>query len=160
VADFTLSAAATTALAPGRAHGLRGGARGVSHSALGVGAAPGHSGFLRRAPVHGLPPSGVGCAKEARGLGAKGPGEGGGSGVHRIFDGVDRLSTFGTLAFALVLTAAYLAALAAALLFVGWGTGVGELTYLQASMIYSLALGATLLLAGILTQLGLIFPHF
>jgi hypothetical protein len=77
-------------------------------------------------------------------------------GVHRIFDGVDRLSTFGTLAFALVLTAAYLAALAAALLFVGWGAGVGELTYLQASMIYSLALGATLLLAGILTQLGVV----
>jgi hypothetical protein len=77
-------------------------------------------------------------------------------GVHRIFDGVDRLSTFGTLVFALVLTAAYLAALAAALLFVGWDTGVGELTYLQASMIYSLALGATLLLAGILTQLGVV----
>jgi hypothetical protein len=57
---------------------------------------------------------------------------------------------------AVLLSIAYLTLLVAAFFVVGRGVGIPELTFEQATTIYFFSLGVTLLLGGVMTQLGVI----
>ncbi len=56
----------------------------------------------------------------------------------------------------LLITAAYLAALTAALLVMGHGMGLGKLTYAAAATIYAFALASVLVSGGVFGQIGLV----
>jgi hypothetical protein len=77
-------------------------------------------------------------------------------GVVDVTKGLEQLAVPRTLFPAVVLAVAYLSALAGAFTLVGRDTGVEQFTYLQAVTVYSFSLTVTLLMAGILTQLGVI----
>jgi uncharacterized membrane protein YbhN (UPF0104 family) len=77
-------------------------------------------------------------------------------GLAEVTEGLEQLATLRTAVPAVLLAVAYLAALAAAFTLVGRGTGVADFTYLQAATVYAFSLTVTLLMAGILTQLGVI----
>jgi hypothetical protein len=77
-------------------------------------------------------------------------------GLSEVISGLGQLATLRTALPALLLAAGYLGALAGAFTLVGRGTGVEHFSYLQAVTVYSFSLSVTLLMAGVLTQLGVI----
>lgn len=70
--------------------------------------------------------------------------------------GLRQLATPRTVIPAMLLAAVYLGALAGAFMFIGRGTGAEHFSYAQAVTVYAFSLAVTLMLAGFLTQLGVI----
>ncbi|MEJ2216256.1 MAG: lysylphosphatidylglycerol synthase domain-containing protein [Gemmatimonadota bacterium] len=70
--------------------------------------------------------------------------------------GLRQLATPRTVIPAMLLAAVYLSALAAAFMVIGRGTGAPRFSYTEAVTVYAFSLAVTLLMAGILTQLGVI----
>jgi hypothetical protein len=77
-------------------------------------------------------------------------------GLSEVISGLRQLAAPRTALPAILLAAGYLGALAGAFTLVGRGTGVEQFSYLQAITVYSFSLTVTLLMAGVLTQLGVI----
>lgn len=77
-------------------------------------------------------------------------------GFSEVVAGLRQLTLPRTIVPAVLLAVTYLSALAAAFTIIGRGTGVAHFTYLHAVTVYSFSLTVTLLMAGILTQLGVI----
>lgn len=70
--------------------------------------------------------------------------------------GLRQLATPRTVIPAMLLAAVYLSALAAAFMVIGRGTGAVRFSYTEAVTVYAFSLAVTLMMAGILTQLGVI----
>lgn len=77
-------------------------------------------------------------------------------GLLKMISELRHLWALRTLAPALVLTAGYLFALLAAFVTVAHGVGASHLTFFQAATIYFFALGATMTVGSVLTQVGII----
>lgn len=79
-----------------------------------------------------------------------------GEGLITVGNGLRTLTSAKILISSLLLTTAYLGALAFAFFMTGHGVGVSALTLLQATTIYFFGLGVMLLFGSVLTQLGVI----
>jgi uncharacterized membrane protein YbhN (UPF0104 family) len=78
------------------------------------------------------------------------------AGIRDLLVGLRTLSTASILFYGVLFSIAYLFCLALAFYLVGHGVGMVTLTFEQALTIYAFSLGVTLMLGGVMTQLGVI----